>query len=76
MVEVLSPSNTTREIVKKKALCLNAGCREFWLIDPVGQFVEVSPANSGIRLYRRGDQIPVGTFHVTVDDIFSEDELD
>jgi Uma2 family endonuclease len=76
VVEVLSPSNSIREMVKKKALCFSTGCQEFWLVDPVECLVEVTPVNGSSRLYRSGDQIPVGSSVCAVDDIFSEEELD
>jgi Uma2 family endonuclease len=33
VVEVLSPSNTAREMLEKETLCLENGCREFWVVN-------------------------------------------
>ena len=38
VVEVLSPSNTTAEILDRRNTCLENGAREFWLVD-----IEASP---------------------------------
>jgi len=72
VVEVLSPSNTIPEMLKKKALCFNTGCVEFWLVDPVEQLVEIIPVNGAGHLYRKGELIPIGQKTCLVDDIFSE----
>jgi hypothetical protein len=63
-------------MLKKKSLCFNTGCQEFWLVDPVERLVEVTPVNGSSRLYGSCDRIPVGTSSCAVDDIFSEEELD
>ena len=76
VVEVLSPSNSIREMVKKRAICFGTGCQEFWLVDPVECLVEVTPRNGTPLLYHNGDRIPVGSTTCAVDDIFSEEELD
>ena len=76
VIEVLSPSNSIREMLQKKALCFGTGCQEFWLVDPVECLVEVTHLNGPTHYYRRGDRIPVGETTCAVDDIFSEDELD
>ena len=76
VVEVLSPSNSIREMVKKRALCFDSGCQEFWLVDPVECMVEVIPRSGTSRLYHSGERIPMGTLTGAVDDIFSEEELD
>jgi Uma2 family endonuclease len=38
-VEVLSESNSTREIEEKRAAYLSAGAREVWIVDPVGETI-------------------------------------
>jgi len=38
-VEVLSPSNSTKEIEEKRAAYLAAGALEVWIIDPVGHAI-------------------------------------
>jgi len=38
-VEVLSPSNSTKEIDEKRAAYLAAGALEVWIVDPVGRTI-------------------------------------
>ena len=35
VVEVLSPSNTPAKVADTRAICLDNGCREFWVVDVV-----------------------------------------
>ncbi|MGI8744521.1 MAG: Uma2 family endonuclease [Bryobacteraceae bacterium] len=76
VVEVLSPSNTASEMLDKKKMCLDNGCREFWVVDPRREMVEVTRAEGTSRIYRRGDSILVlpGNGEITVNEIFSEGE--
>jgi Uma2 family endonuclease len=39
-VEVLSPSNSTKEIEEKRSAYLAAGALEVWIVDPVGRTIE------------------------------------
>ena len=41
MVEVLSPTTRRRDLVQKRALYLDAGVPEYWVIDPEAQQVRV-----------------------------------
>ena len=41
LIEVLSPSNRGHDIVTKSALYGRAGVREYWIVDPENQKVEV-----------------------------------
>ncbi len=71
VVEVLSPSNSVREISDKEHLCLESGSLEFWTVDPVRLQVKVSTVQGGTRTYTSGQRIPLlfgGT--IAVDDIF------
>jgi len=38
-IEVLSPSNSTKEIEDKRTAYLAAGAREIWVVDPVGKTI-------------------------------------
>jgi Uma2 family endonuclease len=38
-IEVLSPSNSTREIDEKRAACFAGGAAEVWIVDPVGRSI-------------------------------------
>lgn len=44
VIEVLSPSNTVREMADKQRTCFEGGCEEFW---------EVEPSTRSIRITRR-----------------------
>ncbi len=41
VIEVLSPSNRGHDLVTKRALYSRAGVREYWIVDPVSQTVEL-----------------------------------
>jgi Uma2 family endonuclease len=62
VVEVLSPSNTAAEMSKKKRLCLENGCREFWVLDTELRQVEVSTPDGITTTYRDGQEIPLRLF--------------
>jgi Uma2 family endonuclease len=68
---VASPSNSAEELQEKKQLCLANGCREFWVVYPKLEQVDVSTA-AGTRTYRRGDTITLTVLdgHVEVGRIF------
>jgi Uma2 family endonuclease len=44
VVEVLSPSNTSLEMNERMKICLDNGCRSFWVVDPVAESVSVTEA--------------------------------
>jgi Uma2 family endonuclease len=74
VVEVLSPSNTAAEMSKKKRLCLENGCREFWVLDADLRQVEVSTPDGITTTYRDGQEIALrlfGSGTLKVNDIFS-----
>jgi Uma2 family endonuclease len=58
-IEVLSPSNTAREIKDKAALCLANGCRQFWAVDSRLREITVSTPDGLMRTYRSGESIPL-----------------
>lgn len=76
VVEVLSPSNTQRELREKGALCLNTGSVEFWIVDPDRETVTVY--TSGDRIdYDSSQALPVERFlpgksPIAVGDLFSD----
>jgi Uma2 family endonuclease len=41
VIEVLSPSNRTHDLLTKRALYARAGVREYWIVDPANRAVEV-----------------------------------
>ena len=59
VIEVLSPSNTVAEILDKRALCLENGSREFWVVDMDHRQVEVSTPDGLTVTYKGGQQIPL-----------------
>ena len=74
VVEILSRSITVSEIAKEKRLCLENGCREFWVLDPDLRQVEVSTPDGITTTYRDGQEIPLrlfGSGTLKVDALFS-----
>ena len=74
VVEVLSPSNTASEMLDRKAVCLDNGCAEFWLIDPKQRILEITRARTGLEhrdeiIFRSGSSVTVGSRSYAVDDI-------
>ncbi len=41
LIEVLSPANRGHDLLTKRALYARAGVREYWIVDPASQTVEV-----------------------------------
>lgn len=72
VIEVLSPSNTAMEILDKEKLCLDNGCREFWVVDIDRRQVKVSTPDGHTVTYRCGQEIPLmfGPAKLAVDAIF------
>ncbi len=73
VVEAASPSNTAEELQEKKQICLDNGCREFWIVYPKLEQIEVSTRDE-TRTYRRGSRIPLTVFaghELSVDEIFA-----
>ena len=59
VVEVLSPSNSASEMQDKEQMCLENGCREFWIVDPVRRQIRVSTPGGRFLFYRDGQQVPL-----------------
>jgi Uma2 family endonuclease len=62
VIEVLSPSNTSTELFDKEKLCLENGCLEFWVVDPVHHQVRVSTPDGLGKTYQEGQEIPLRLF--------------
>lgn len=75
VVEVLSPSNTASEMFEKRILCMDNGCREFWVVDPAKNLIEIYHPGR-VTTYRLSDSIPVGDGHYPVADILAGTKLD
>lgn len=56
VIEILSPSNTKKEIHEKAVLCLSSGALEFWVIDAKRRNVTVTAKDRAPVAYRVGDR--------------------
>lgn len=75
IIEVMSPSNTQREVRARAAFCLSTGSLEFWVVDPSRQAITVYTTGT-VQNYGAGDSVPVDRFFpgqppIPVDAIFS-----
>ena len=59
VVEVLSPSNTAAEMLEREQICLENGCREFWIVDLDRRQIKVSTPEGRTATYKTGTMIPV-----------------
>ncbi len=59
IIEILSPSNPSEEIDRKRVAAFCCGTREFWLIHPEQQTIQVSIPGAVTRTYKPGDEVPV-----------------
>jgi Uma2 family endonuclease len=57
VIEVLSPSNTATEMLDKERLCLENGCKEFWIIDPDLRLLKISTPDGHAMTYRSGQEM-------------------
>jgi Uma2 family endonuclease len=62
VVEVLSPSNTAVEMDERRAICLENGCRQFWVVNAERKIVNVSTPDGKTITYRVGDEIDLAEF--------------
>ena len=73
-IEVLSPSNTVREMYEKEQLCLSRGGQEFWVVDPDKHTVRVARVDGPTVTCGPGERIPLPLFgdrSLEVDQLFS-----
>jgi Uma2 family endonuclease len=59
VIEILSPSNTAAEMLEREQICLENGCREFWIVDLDRRQVRVSTPVGRTVTYKAGTVIPV-----------------
>ena len=74
VIEVLSPSNTAAEMLDKEKLCLENGCREFWIVDIDRRQIKISTPDGHTVTYRAGQEISLPLLNngrVAVDAIFA-----
>ena len=74
-MEVVSPSNTKKELLKKLSLYLRHGSSAVWIVYPKTRTVMVWDSLQTSLEYREGEQItlpqPLPQRHIAVSDIFS-----
>ena len=73
VIEVLSPSNTTREMREKATLYLSTGTQEFWIVDPNKRNVVVMRQEAGTLVYEVSQSIPLSLFggELSVSEVFA-----
>ncbi len=59
VVEVLSPSNIAAEMLEREQICLENGCREFWIVDLDRRQIKVSTPEGRTATYKAGATIPL-----------------
>ena len=59
IVEVLSPSNRRSKVERQRLAAFSGGTREFWVVDPKNQTIEVFVLGKPSRIYGVGEKIPV-----------------
>jgi Uma2 family endonuclease len=69
IIENLSPSNRPEEINRKRVAAFSCGTREFWLVDPDAQTIEVSIPGAATRAFKPGDQLPVASIPGALRDV-------
>jgi Uma2 family endonuclease len=47
MIEILSPSNRGHDLIRKSALCAEAGVPEYWVVDPVARHLIIGRLRDG-----------------------------
>jgi Uma2 family endonuclease len=62
IVEVLSPSNTYGNANRRRVVCLQNGCVEYWVIDLDLKTVEVATDHRTRNIYHVGETIPMTAF--------------
>ena len=72
VIEILSPSNSAREMYEKEQLCLSHGSAEFWVIDADARTVRVARRDGPTVMYGSGETVPLPLMSgdLAVDEIF------
>lgn len=65
VVEILSPSTGVKDKTTKLRAYKSAGVREYWIMDPVHQFVEVHDLQNNVfpTVYGKDETVTVGIFN-------------
>jgi Uma2 family endonuclease len=78
VVEILSPSNTADEYIRKFNLYMKAGVREYWIVDPKSKTVQAFVLQNDVytgRVYDSGMTLPSAVLEglsITLRDVFME----
>ena len=78
VIEILSPSNTAIEMERKFTLYMEAGVREYWIVDTKNNGIKVHQFRAGIiatNTYTSVDKISVSIFQdldITLEQVFAE----
>jgi Uma2 family endonuclease len=71
VIEIVSPSSASRDYIRKLEAYSSAGVREYWVVDPQNEIVNVSKGNGDIfqpTAYKFTEQIKVGIYEdLTID---------
>ncbi len=67
VIEVLSPSNTKREMQEKAALYLTTGAQEFWIVDSKRRTIDVLWRSGERATYGVGDRVPLRLFDAALE---------
>ena len=62
VIEILSPSNTAVKMDERRAICLENGCKQFWVVDHERKTIDVSTPDGKTITYRRDEQIDLAEF--------------
>jgi Uma2 family endonuclease len=61
-IEIISPSNTSGEYIRKFNLYLEAGVREYWIVSPEDKIIQINHFEEGKYLsviHKAGTLLPV-----------------
>ena len=79
VIEVVSPSNRSRDLLTKRALYGRAGVREYWLVDPEARTIEILALDRDafhLAVAASGDETPVspllGQLPITANELFAD----
>ncbi len=59
VIEVLLPSNSAREMIERRNICLQNGGIQFWIVDDVERTVEVWTTDLRSIVYKSGQCVPL-----------------
>jgi Uma2 family endonuclease len=77
VIEIISPSNTSGEYIRKFNLYLESGVREYWIVSPEDKFVQVNLLKDGkylSEIHKAGTALPVSIFEglsISLSDVFA-----